>query len=188
VDDEPIYQSAEDAWDAQLIPQSVAYGSNGYVLLYDATPSGEVAMGALHSEDGVTWEPYDDPDTTNAPYAVSDPVFQPNPDSDWDGYGVASPVILPTGDGYAMFYMGFAGLTSGGYEHRDSSRVLLGYATSPDGLHWERYSNEPVASIEREGGYPYLTGTRVDETTYIYYAIKAGAFGIGVVSGTVGRR
>jgi predicted GH43/DUF377 family glycosyl hydrolase len=66
-----------------------------------------------------------------------DPVLNPGPDGSWDDIQVSGPNVLKTDDVYIMYYDALGkGNTS-----------MIGMATSPDGVHWEKYNdpntNEP---------------------------------------------
>jgi hypothetical protein len=61
--------------------------------------------GLATSADGINWTKYDDPSTTEAPYAKSDPVLQPSP-SGWDAEDVICSV-MKTDTGWEMLYQGF---------------------------------------------------------------------------------
>lgn len=117
-------------WDSSFItPASVIKTEDGYLLYYGAVgedPSARMMCGLATSPDGVNWTKYDDPSTTEAPFAESDPIIEPS-DSGWDSFGVYCSV-LNTDSGWEMFYEGFT-------EHSGD----LGYAVSQDGIHWSKY-------------------------------------------------
>ena len=96
-------------WDAGFIlPGSVIATEDGYIMYYTGGPEQEFEWpptwmcGMASSPDGVSWTKYDDLDTTEAPFAESDPVMQPS-DSGWDSAGVHCSV-LKTDSGWEMFY------------------------------------------------------------------------------------
>jgi len=88
------------------------------------------------SNDGVHWMKYNDPATTDQPYAESDPVFQPDDKGAWDGAWVHQPRVFQTADGWAMIYRGTS--------NNRGSNMKLGLATSTDGIHWERFAGNPI--------------------------------------------
>ncbi len=78
----------------------------------------------VEGEDGVHW---------------SDPVIclGPNSESGWED-GVNRQTVVKREDGYHMWYTG-----------QISGRSEIGYATSPDGVTWERHSDRPVLSPDQ---------------------------------------
>ena len=80
-------------------------------------------IGYATSPDGIVW--------TKHPQAVlagSEP---------WEGNLLYFPEVVPMGGGYAMWYSGFVSSTS---------VASIGYAVSPDGLHWGKWPGNPVLS------------------------------------------
>jgi predicted GH43/DUF377 family glycosyl hydrolase len=65
-------------------------------------------------------------------------VLSPNPNTDWE-HDLNRPSIVKRSDGYHMWYTGQA-----------RGRSWLGYATSPNGVSWQRMSPKPVLSAELE--------------------------------------
>lgn len=177
MDAEPLYEPDSEAWDGALVPQSITPGNNGrYLLMYDGRPleNGLLAIGALFSEDGMTFTPN------------GDPVLTPDPALEWEAGGVASPIVLATENGYEMFYTAFTRLGQfGGGLHSLDNKVRIGYATSADGVTWQRHPDNPVITLPDEDAFLYMSAVKVDGTYYIYYAIHAGAAGVGVVTGTI---
>ena len=90
-----------------------------YRMWFSWRPKQSVAL--VESGDGIHW---------------SQPqiVLWANHETDWEA-DINRPSVLKRTDGYHMWYTGQA---------RD--RSWIGYATSPDGVHWTRRSVEPVLS------------------------------------------
>jgi predicted GH43/DUF377 family glycosyl hydrolase len=61
------------------------------------------------------------------------PVLQPGKAGSWDAMSVASPSVVRTDTGYAMYYTGVASL--------NDTHGAIGMATSADGIHWRKYNN-----------------------------------------------
>lgn len=143
-------------WDAGfIVPRSVISINDGYIMYYSGGPDPNDWIwmcGMATSPDGINWTKYDDPDTTEAPYAESDPVLQPS-DSGWDSIGVHCSV-LKTDIGWEMFYEGWSKGPSN-----------IGYASSPDGIHWSKFLDRPIP------GYKYgnPSAVKVDSVYYLYY-------------------
>ena len=68
------------------------------------------------------------------------PVLENGPTGSWDSWAAHSPWIIFDGQSYKMWYTGGNG-TPG--------IQAIGYATSSDGLNWEKYSNNPVLKGEQ---------------------------------------
>lgn len=128
------------AWDdTQLTAPSVVKTDTGYVMLYSGIDSaGQWAIGMATSSDGITWAKHDNPETTDAPFAESDPVFTIADDpAAWDGVQVHQPRLRLAPDGFVMLYRGFTpGQRNQGY----------GLAVSDDAITWQRLNPEPAYS------------------------------------------
>lgn len=82
------------------------------------------AIGAATSADGLTWNKH-----------ASNPVFRPDPASEWEKERVTACQVEKRGGAYLMFYIGF----------RDIHHAQIGVARSPDGLtRWERHPANPI--------------------------------------------
>lgn len=66
------------------------------------------------------------------------PVFESRGPGHWDEAIRERGWILREDDGYYLWYTG--------YQYPESNAKSVGYATSKDGIHWERYSGNPVIS------------------------------------------
>jgi predicted GH43/DUF377 family glycosyl hydrolase len=144
--------------------------------------SGTQMIGMATSTNGVTWTKYNDPTTTEKPYADSDPVFQPGEKGTWDASWVHQPRVFQTADGWVMIYRGVSD-TRG-------ANMKLGIAISKDGIHWERYAGNPVfqpsdikgarqfwftnAVLKDDVIYLFVEGD-ISQTTQIYLATHEGS-------------
>ena len=91
----------------------------------DGPPSG---IGHATSSDGVTW--------TIDP---NNPVLTPGAEGEWDEGAVAGPAVIYDNAEFHMWYGGWI----------DEWQSRPGYATSPDGSSWTKYSSNPL--FERGG-------------------------------------
>ena len=121
--------------------------------------------GFATSTDGIHWIKYDDPATTEAPYANSDPVLKlgVSPFA-WDHDRTIIPVVRSTETGYEMWYTGLClGITG---EH-------IGYATSDDGISWNKYADNPIfADDQVDWGHVLYGGAvlKYDEYYHLWFA------------------
>ncbi|MCH8836981.1 MAG: hypothetical protein IIA60_04155, partial [Candidatus Marinimicrobia bacterium] len=125
-------------WDSDFVfPGTVIKEDGGYKLWYSGNREtafpGIPQIGLATSTDGLQWVKHDDPSTTAAPFAESDPVLEVS-SAAWDSRRVWGPAVLPTATGYEMWYTG-----SGGTDQ------LVGYATSADadGISWTKWPDNP---------------------------------------------
>ena len=138
-DPEPVLKpGAVGEWDEkQVLAPHVLKTDSGYIMYYSGVgASGTQQIGMATSRDGVRWTKYNDPATTDKPYAEGDPVFRPADKGAWDGAWVHQPRVFQTADGWAMIYRGTS-------DNRGSN-MKLGLATSTDGIHWERFAGNPI--------------------------------------------
>jgi predicted GH43/DUF377 family glycosyl hydrolase len=93
-------------------------------------------IGYATSEDGVIWTKY-----------LQNPVMDIDPENrdKWDWLSVADPSVIKEDNVYKM---------SGVSLNKDNKMVLqIGYATSKDGINWERYENNPVLPLGEAGSW-----------------------------------
>lgn len=130
-----LARGGEGEWDSEQISYpEVIRTEDGYVMYYAGfMPDGKTSIGMATSEDGIHWEKYDDPATTEAPFAESDPIIQA------EGQGnVTMPNVVVTPDGWVMIY-------------KDNPTGNIFLALSEDGIHWEQqdiqvFENEDIPS------------------------------------------
>lgn len=179
VSSEPIHVGETGSWESRVVPQWIS--ADGAILYYDGARLSNLSVGALIRQEDGSWAAHDDPATDDP----TDPIFTPNTEENsWDVGSVASPIVFATESGYEMLYAGFWK----GNRISKSSFAMLGYATSEDGINWTRYEANPVIELTNENGWLWLSATKVGDTYNVYYAIKAGADGIGLISGTISER
>ena len=183
-DPEPILKpGAAGDWDEkQVLAPHVLKTENGYIMYYSGVGASGIQMiGMATSTDGVTWTKYNDPATTDKPYANSDPIFQPGEKGAWDASWVHQPRVFQTADGWVMIYRGTS--------DRNGSTMKLGLAISTDGIHWERYTGNPIfkpsdikgarqfwftnAVLKDDVIYLFVEGD-ISQTTQIYLATHEG--------------
>ena len=110
--------------------------NDGYKMYYYAENKYPHSIGLATSADGLHWSKYPD-----------NPILLPGYSGAWDDAGVmATTVIYEGGSVYRMYYQG----SSGEYAN-------IGYATSGDGINWEKYSHNPVLRHGDSGEFDELT-------------------------------
>lgn len=114
------------SWDESiLICQSVLYDQEEKVFkmwYIGGTSEGVFSIGLATSPDGVHWTKY----PGNPVLRVTEP---------WEGTVMEAFTVLKTKEGYKIWYGG-----------NDLSRdkAAIGYATSPDGIHWVKHPGNPI--------------------------------------------
>jgi len=134
---------ASGAWDSgYVIAPQVIYHDGIYKMWYRATPdsgsSFAANIGYATSNNGVDWVKY-----------AGNPVLTVASPGAWDGENIWSVYIIVEGAAYKMWY-------SGG----DGTNFRIGYATSPDGVTWTKYSGNPVMDVSPVGSW---------DSSFIYY-------------------
>ena len=131
------------AWDSQTTSVSGVHRTiNGYALWYEGQPPGSSIRGDVGfatSADGLAWQKFDDPATTTAELAASDPVIPRGICGPGSQQAIFQPQVEAAADGY----LAVLGAFSGTRETMD----LFG-ATSPDGSTWRCGSETPILRAE----------------------------------------
>lgn len=139
-DENPVLAlGSSGEWDSAFVgPDTVLQTSDGYIMYYsggmDFLSAENLMMGMATSPDGITWTKYDDPTTTTAPYAESDPVLKPGEAGAWDSGMAWLGNVRLTACNWEMYYTGATSLSEGS----------IGYATSQDGIHWTKDDTNPI--------------------------------------------
>jgi hypothetical protein len=165
VDPEPILTlGSEGSWDSSHISTpSVLRTEQGYIMYYAGLGFDGEAIGMATSPDGVVWTKYDDPDTTEAPFAESDPIIVSNR----EGFGFHQPRVEYTEQGYLMVFRQQPSFSN----TAQRGQMGLNIAMSEDGVQWNIITDEPFwgrNSIPGALGFWFTATAYHDETLYLY--------------------
>ncbi len=137
-------------WDEGFImPHAVIHTDAGYVMYFSAGQDYLVPLprliGMATSPDGIHWTKYDDPATTEAPYANSDPILELNPDGTEQAFAAWAVAVLYGENGWEMMFSDTCpdAVATG-------CPSFIGYATSEDGLHWRAYRTRESVVLTRQ--------------------------------------
>ncbi|MEJ7768871.1 MAG: hypothetical protein WKF89_13735 [Chitinophagaceae bacterium] len=131
----PVFTKSVNSWDDGIIlGHSIIKSGNTFRMWYTGGHSIETfsSIGYATSTDGIHWERYGDK-----------PVFEAKPGS-WEQSFVGIPHVLQDGNTLRMWYSG------GSNSSPDGGKI--GYATSQDGIHWDRHPS-PVFQSKAGGWY-----------------------------------
>ncbi len=125
---------SNSSWDNKGVEKPcVIYNNTGYMMWYTGVDLGDKwEIGLAMSSDGLSWIKYG-----------GNPVLTTGSGSVWDNSRVGRPTVLFDGKIYKMWYQGMS--TSG--------VVKIGYATSSDGINWNKYANNPILNIGSSGSW-----------------------------------
>ena len=166
------------AWNRITNPSAAFRTEESYQLYYFAWGSSLLSLGLATSPDGQTWTLHDDPTTTDDTFAESDPVLVAGETGAWDQQGVSVNGIMQTAVGYELFYTGFSVNPVNSF---NSAPHNIGYASSEDGLTWTKHPANPIIPLPEETIWPAVGNVLVDDTYYIYYDLRGGRGGIGLI-------
>lgn len=157
---EPVLtHGGEGSWDREHIDApSVLKTDDGFIMYYAGYANSTSHIGMATSEDGIVWTKYDDPATTEAPFAESDPVLI----SDLDTHRYHQPRVERADDSYIMIFR---------LAPRTGRQMGLGIATSSDGINWDIRTEEPfweTNTIPGAQGFWFTATALHDDTLYLY--------------------
>lgn len=141
-----LLRGTGDDWDADgLGAPTVIKDGTLYKMWYvgwnDA--QGTYGIGYAESPDGISWVKYNNPSNNgNPPFANSDPVLTPGNAGSWDSYEAEMPSVIKEGGVYRMWYYGI--------QSKDTPDTI-GYASSYDGINWNKYQGNPVMMSGQPG-------------------------------------
>ena len=153
----PVLDLGESGtWDDYYVHSlTILFDGTKYQMWYtgDDDSSTRHKIGYATSADGIVWVKYPE-----------NPVLDPGASGTWDDYAVSDPTILFDGTSYQMWYNGY-----------DGSNFRIGYATSSDGILWNKHLDNPVLDVGANGTWDdyYVHGPTVlfDGTVYqMWYA------------------
>jgi predicted GH43/DUF377 family glycosyl hydrolase len=129
----PVLDTGPGAWEqTDVSDPSVLYNGSAYMMWYtgqDATARDRI--GFADSLDGITWNKH-----------ISNPIVDLGLAGSWDSVYVYAPTVIFNGGSYQMWFAGYNG-----------TNVRIGYATSPNGISWNKYAGNPVFDIGNPGSW-----------------------------------
>jgi len=116
-------------WNEQGVSwPKVLFIKGEYHMWYDGRDASGWKIGYATSPDGINWTNHE-----------NNPVMVPGEEGEWDDTGIGSGTIIYDGEVFKMWYWGY-----------DGNNGRIGYATSTDGLLWNKHEI-PVLDIGEEG-------------------------------------
>ncbi len=196
---EPVLTSgSKGEWDADFIYLGpvLRLDDGSYIMYFsggdDLASQHDFFIGMATSRDGIKWKKHNDTKTTQHPFAESDPVIKTGDPGDWDADCILSDFVKKTAAGFEMY---FAGARSIGSSAEDSQKGSIGYATSNDGIHWNKHPENPVYRLEDDPYFPDLGKKATilqnakllfqDSTCFMYYDYGNLVGKIGVATAKV---
>jgi len=134
----PVFRRGPDtAWDGHWIESPAVLVRNDTYLMYYGGIHYEVddlrgRIGLAISTDARNWTRYE-----------GNPVIDLGPTGSFDDQYAATPAVIWRDGQYEMWY---SGLSYNDLRTWPPDTVRIGYATSADGRHWQKYAGNPVLS------------------------------------------
>jgi hypothetical protein len=120
----------EGSWDDYVLyPHGILFDGTTYHMWYGGHDGTNVRIGYASSNDGISWEKHPE-----------NPILDLGEKGEWDYYWAYRPCVLYKDNTYHMWYSGY-----------DLSTVRIGYATSQDGISWEKNPQNPVLDLGEVG-------------------------------------
>ncbi len=129
-----VLSPGPDDWDKlSAVAPTVVYNGSVYLMWYRGYPyhEGPQAYGLAVSPDGISWTKYS-----------KNPVLSPSPNG-WDSKQIGGATVLLDGSTYRMWY----------HATSDGQSNDIGYATSTNGVTWQKYSSNPVIKHGETGNW-----------------------------------
>ncbi len=155
----------------------VIYDGASFTMWYSGeTEKGFDTICMATSNDGVSWSRY------------AKNILLRGVAGSWDSGSVIEPWVIHQGTGYKMWYTGEV-LDSNG----DPVKNEIGYATSPDGIQWTKYSGNPVLTLGSRGSWdesfvsrPIVISSGLSYTMYYIGENQTENFQIGMATSSDG--
>ena len=121
------------AWNNHLLTPCVIFNDelNQFEMWFSTGGAGRI--GFAYSNDGISWTMH------------PDPVLEPS-EGTWDSLAVSDPFVIRENGQYKMWYSS---------RNWNIQIFKIGYATSPDGINWTKYTANPIFEA---GTNPYESG------------------------------
>jgi predicted GH43/DUF377 family glycosyl hydrolase len=166
-----VLDQGTESWEHYVWRPSVQYSNSIFTMWYSGESSqGESNIGVAFSTDGLVWARYG-----------QNPVLTIGSPGAWDSGSVQEAWVIPSGGDYLMWYTG--------ERLGENGTVLssaIGFATSNDGLHWNKYARNPVLTAGPPGAWdddlvfrPTVSYTGVSYVMYYQGMSTSGQIRIG---------
>ncbi len=127
----PVLSPLASSWEAGAIAANGSLVNDGVKFLYWYQAGRPVRIGLAMSMNGRQW-------VRHGP-----PGLEPGPAGAWDEAAVADPYVVRCRDRYYLYYLG--------QNRRGVQRI--GVARSEDGIHWQKFLDNPVLDIGPPGAF-----------------------------------
>ena len=115
-----------EVWDGEFVTQpSVLHDGAKFHMWYAGYDGTNMKIGYATSNNGIVWNKH-----------AQNPVLNLGTVGSWDKAGVSSPTVMLSGSVYHMWYTGY-----------DGTNMKIGYATSGDGIAWNKHIFNPVLDL-----------------------------------------
>jgi predicted GH43/DUF377 family glycosyl hydrolase len=139
------------SWESNVVTSPmILYNGTNYEMWYNGYNGSSYKIGYATSPDGINWTKYS-----------GNPVLDVGLSGSWDDRWLIAPSVIYNGTNYKMWYSGL--------EQQTSSSWAIGYATSPDGINWTKYSGNPVIDVGTTGSW---NSNQVHGATVLYNGIS----------------
>lgn len=116
------------SWDdSEVLHPYVIFDGATYHMWYNAFGQSSQNTGYATSPDGINWTKY-----------PGNPVFETGSAGTWDDYMLALQAVIKEGSTYHMWY------GAGDGTDEDNKYFRIGYASSTNGIDWNRYVGNPI--------------------------------------------
>lgn len=128
----PVLSGNPGEWDRHIHSCSVVNVQGMLYMFYTGATSGSAPnkIGLAKSTDGINWTKFS-----------GNPILDRGLTGEWDDELVRGPWVIYNGNQFLMWYAG----------KRPGSPADIGFATSPDGEVWQKYTNNPVLDFAAFG-------------------------------------
>jgi predicted GH43/DUF377 family glycosyl hydrolase len=124
-----VLAAPSNGWDDDSVWRpSVVKVASGFMMWYSGESNSVGSIGLATSTDGLAWTPY-----------AQNPVMTPGASDQWDRDSTIEEWVIYDGGQYKMWYSGQTWTQT-----NQLNTYQIGYATSLDGIHWTKYSGNPV--------------------------------------------
>lgn len=128
-------------WDDEAVfTPAVVFQGGTYHMWYGGWDSMNTRIGYATSSDGINWTKF-----------AGNPVLNLGPPGSWDSAAVLGPSIVFDGSTFHMWYEGGTTMSTVVLGVPVDGRI--GYATSPNGIAWTKYSGNPVVDTGAQGSW-----------------------------------